>query len=105
MTIYKLCKMINLPRGAADQLRECENIRKDDIPADIKEKLFERNTWDKGLEELKTFLGEDPHSMKILWTHSVLSGALSRPQRTQTANTVITGLGGCNGRLRFRNSG
>lgn len=67
MTIYELCKMINLPQGVVDLLQEYENVRKDDIPADVKEKLFERNKWDKGLEELKTFLGEDPHSMKILW--------------------------------------
>ena len=47
MTIYELCKMINLPQGVVDQLQEYENVRKDDISADIKEKLFERNTWDK----------------------------------------------------------
>ena len=67
MTVNELCRLIELPQGVMVQLQECESERKDDIPSDIKEKLFKRETWDKGIEELKTFLGEDPYSMKILW--------------------------------------
>ena len=66
MTIDELCRLIKLPQGVTDQLKEYQNSRKTEIPQDIKEKLFKRDAWDKGIEELKTFLGEDPYSMKIL---------------------------------------
>lgn len=67
MTQEELYKMIKLPEGAAEQLREYEKQRDKEIPDDIKDKLFCRATWDEGTKQLQQFLGEDPYFMNILW--------------------------------------
>ena len=67
MTLSELYLLIGLPAGVVAQLNEYEENRTCEIPPGIKEKLFCRQTWTDGVEELKAFLGEDPYAMKILW--------------------------------------
>lgn len=67
MTLNELYEVINLPEGAVRQLEEYERQRKAEMPAEIREKLFCRDTWDEGVKELQLFLGEDPYHMNILW--------------------------------------
>ena len=38
----------------------------------IKDKLFDRNTWESGIAELKDYLGDDPYSMKMLLEQMIL---------------------------------
>lgn len=66
MTIYDLVEIIGLPIGVKEQLQVCQENRKNEIPIDIKDKLFDRNTWESGIAELKEYLADDPYSMKIL---------------------------------------
>lgn len=67
MTLSELYLLIGLPDGVIAQLNEYEENRTSEIPPEIKEKLFCRQTWAGGVEKLKAFLGEDSYSMKILW--------------------------------------
>ena len=67
MTLSELYLLIGLPAGVVAQLNEYEENRTCEIQPDIKEKLFCRQTWPDGVEELKAFLGEDPYATKILW--------------------------------------
>jgi len=66
MTINDFGEIIGLPIGVMEQLQACYKNRGKDIPIEIKEKLFNRSTWESGIFDLKEFLGEDPYSMKIL---------------------------------------
>ena len=67
MTSKELYELIKLPEGVIEQLSQYENNRKGDIPAEIKEKLFPRESWDGGIKELQAYLGEDPYCINILW--------------------------------------
>lgn len=67
MTHDELYEMIKLPEGAIEQLKECEKQRSGEIPSEIRERLFRRDTWDEGIKDLQMFLGEDHYCMKILW--------------------------------------
>ena len=67
MTSKELYDLIKLPEGVIEQLNQYENNRKGDIPAEIKEKLFSRESWDGGIKELQAYLGEDPYCINTLW--------------------------------------
>jgi len=72
MTITELCRTLNLPSDLTEQILECQNNRTEELPEEIKKKLFERSAWESGIAELKEFLGEDPYSMKILLEQMLL---------------------------------
>lgn len=67
MNHLELYKLIDLPEGVIEQLNQYENQRKGEIPNEIREKLFSRDTWEEGVKELQSYLGEDPYHMNILW--------------------------------------
>lgn len=67
MKLNELYLLIGLPDGVVALLNEYEEKRTCEIPPEINVKLFCRQTWADGVEELKAFLGDDPYSMKILW--------------------------------------
>jgi len=67
MTSKELYELIKLPEGVIEQLSQYENNRKGDIPAEIKEKLFFRESWGEGVKELQEYLGEDPYHINVLW--------------------------------------
>ena len=67
MTNNELYELIKIPEGAVEQLNQYENRRKSDIPSEIKDKLFQRDSWDAGVKELRAYLGEDPYEMNLLW--------------------------------------
>ena len=67
MTNKELYEIIKLPEGVIKQLEQYEAERKGDIPADLKAKLFSRETWDAGVKELQEYLGEDPYHINVLW--------------------------------------
>ena len=59
--------MIHLPEGVREQLKEYEKQRKGELPTELVDKLFRRDTWGEAIKELQIFLCEDPYSMNILW--------------------------------------
>lgn len=67
MTHDELYEMIHLPEGVRKQLKEYEKQRKGELPTELVDKLFRRDTWGEAIKELQIFLGEDPYSMNILW--------------------------------------
>ena len=67
MTNNELYELIQLPEGAVEQLNQYESQRKGEIPSELREKLFSRETWDAGVKELQEFLGDDPYCINILW--------------------------------------
>ena len=62
MTHDELYEMIHLPEGVREQLKEYEKHRKGELPTELVDKLFRRDTWGEAIKELQIFLCEDPYS-------------------------------------------
>lgn len=60
----ELYEIINLPQGAREQLNEYEKQRSKDLPVEIKEKLFCRDTW-MIMPELELFLPSNSHIIQF----------------------------------------
>ena len=57
MTNNELYELIKVPEGAVEQLKQYESQRQGDIPSEIKDKLFHRESWDAGVKELRVYQG------------------------------------------------
>ena len=66
MDLKELCCKIELPKEAEDQVMNFDRIYRHEIFSDSCKKLYERDTWEEGIQELEERLGEDPLGMKIL---------------------------------------
>lgn len=62
-----LYAVLEIPPEVVDLLNRYESERTQDLPEEIRNKLFARSEWDEGVKQLQQFLGEDPDGMKALW--------------------------------------
>lgn len=62
-----LYEMLDIPQEVAAVLNQYEQGRTKELPKEIQDKLFVRSTWEEGVKELQSFLGDDPNGMKALW--------------------------------------
>lgn len=67
MTHSQLYDLLEFPQDLKDQLYRYTDERSCEISDELKARLFCRATWDDGVKELQSILGEDPYGTKILW--------------------------------------
>lgn len=66
ISIKELCSLIGLPDEVTKKVLACDKSLKYGVIQTHMDKLFDRLTWNEGLEELRDALGRDPDGMKIL---------------------------------------
>lgn len=67
MTNLELYKKLNFPDEVIEKLTTYEKNRINDMPNNLVQRLLNRTQWEDAVEELKTYVGEDPDGIKILW--------------------------------------
>lgn len=67
MNNHDLYKILELPNEVITKLDEYEAERTQNIPDDIYQKLFLRDQWEQGINELQEFLKNDEDGIKVLW--------------------------------------
>ncbi len=63
----ELYRLLTLPNEVVDKLNEYETKRTITIDVNLKERLYDRSTWDEAVKSLQELIGEDPYGFKILW--------------------------------------
>lgn len=66
MDLFELCDLIELPNDVIHKVKNFNSIYCHDALSSMWEKLFYRDTWDEGIQELQKQLGDDPDGIKIL---------------------------------------
>lgn len=77
MNDMELYKMLEIPDEVEKRLLDYGNIRTADLPEPLINKILQRSQWSQGIEELQSFLGDDPDGIKILWELLRIAGTYS----------------------------
>ena len=73
----ELYEILDIPGEVQAKLYEYGAGRESDIPNELFRMLLCRSQWVKGVAELKSFLGDDPDGIKILWEQLHIAGEYS----------------------------
>ena len=65
MTNLELYKKLSFPDEVIGKLITYEENRTDDLPKTLVQRLLNRTQWEEAVEELKTYIGEDPDHINI----------------------------------------
>ncbi len=66
MDLFELCDLIDLQNDVIDEVKKFNSIYCHDVLSSMWNKLFCRDTWDEGIQELQKQFGDDPDGIKIL---------------------------------------
>lgn len=63
----KLYKKLELPMEVITKMKAYETMRRGELPDEIKENILKRSSWERGVQQLQQWMGEDPNGVGILW--------------------------------------